>query len=121
MILSNSATDKVINEQRKINSKKISKKEKALEKEFALNSNFGIDDILFSGKVLYGDPLSNYINKVADKVLKDQPKLRSELRFYVLKSYSVNAFSTNQGIIFVTVGFLSQIENEAQIGLCFVP
>ena len=109
------STDKVINEQRKINSKKISKKEKALEKEFALNSNFGIDDILFSGKVLYGDPLSNYINKVADKVLKDQPKLRSELRFYVLKSYSVNAFSTNQGIIFVTVGFLSQIENEAQL------
>ena len=109
------STDKVISEQSKINSKKISKKEKALEKEFALNSHFGIDDILFSGKVLYGDPLSIYINKVADKILKDQPKLRSELRFYVLKSYSVNAFSTNQGIVFVTIGFLSQIENEAQL------
>lgn len=107
--------EKVQTDKSKISKKNISRSEKKLENEFAINSNFGIDEILFSGKVLYGDPLSIYINKVADKVLEKNPKLRKELRFYVLKSYSVNAFSTNQGIIFVTVGLVSQLENEAQL------
>jgi hypothetical protein len=107
--------EKVQTDKNKISKKNISRTEKRLENEFAVNSNFGIDEILFSGKVLYGDPLSIYINKVADKVLEKNPKLRKELRFYVLKSYSVNAFSTNQGIIFVTVGLISQLENEAQL------
>jgi hypothetical protein len=107
--------EKVETDKTKISKKNISRSEKRLENEFAVNSNFGIDEILFSGKVLYGDPLSIYINKIADKVLEKNPKLRKELRFYVLKSYSVNAFSTNQGIIFVTVGLISQLENEAQL------
>jgi hypothetical protein len=107
--------EKVQTDKNKISKKNISRTEKRLENEFAVNSNFGIDEILFSGKVLYGDPLSIYINKVGDKVLEKNPKLRKELRFYVLKSYSVNAFSTNQGIIFVTVGLISQLENEAQL------
>ena len=107
--------EKVQTDKSKISKKNISRTEKRLENEFAVNSNFGIDEILFSGKVLYGDALSIYINKVADKVLEKNPKLRKELRFYVLKSYSVNAFSTNQGIIFVTVGLVSQLENEAQL------
>ena len=109
------SSDKVLIDKSKISKKNISRNDKKLENEFALSSNFGIDEILFSGKVLYGDPLSIYVNKVADKVLESKKNLKSELRFYVLKSYSVNAFSTNQGIIFVTVGLLSQIENEAQL------
>jgi hypothetical protein len=107
--------EKVETDKTKISKKNISRSEKRLENEFAINSNFGIDEILFSGKVLYGDPLSVYVNKVADKVLEKNPKLRKDLRFYILKSYSVNAFSTNQGIIFITVGLVSQLENEAQL------
>jgi beta-barrel assembly-enhancing protease len=41
--------------------------------------------------------------------------LTSELQFYVMKSNEVNAFATNQGIIFVTIGLLSQLENEGQL------
>lgn len=109
------SSEKIQIDKSKISKKNISRSDKKLENEFALSSNFGIDEILFSGKVLYGDPLSQYIDKVADKILENNPKLRSELRFYTIKSYSVNAFATNQGIIFVTVGLMSQIENEAQL------
>ena len=37
------------------------------------------------------------------------------LRFYIIKSTVANAFSTNQGIIFVTTGLIAQVENEAQL------
>jgi beta-barrel assembly-enhancing protease len=109
------SSEKVLNDKKKISQSKLSRRERELEKDFALNSNFGVDEILYSGKVLYGDALSVYINHVADKILENDHKLRSQLRFYVLKTSSVNAFSTSQGIIFVSVGLISQVENEAQL------
>lgn len=83
--------------------------------QFLLETNYLVDELLLSGKILFNDPVSRYINKVADEVLKDQPSLRQKLRFYVVKSPISNAFSTRQGIVFVTLGLISQLENEAQL------
>jgi beta-barrel assembly-enhancing protease len=88
---------------------------KKTKEAFLLQSNFGIDNLLLSGDVIFGDPVTEYINKIADQVLINHKKLRSELRFYVLKSTTVNAFSTNQGIIFVSLGLVAQVQNEAQL------
>lgn len=98
---------------------KLSKSEKRStlksKQQFLLQSNFGIDEMLLSGKVLFNDPLADYVNKVADKALSSDPATRAELRVYVLKSAAVNAFASNQGVIFVTMGMLAQLENEAQL------
>lgn len=83
--------------------------------EFLLKANYMIDELLMSGKVLFGDEVSIYVNKIADKLLANDKELRSKLRFYVLKSNVTNAFATNQGMIFVTLGLISQIETEAQL------
>ncbi|MEA3495539.1 MAG: M48 family metallopeptidase [Bacteroidota bacterium] len=83
--------------------------------QFLLESNFAIDGLLLSGSVLFNDPVSKYINKVADNVLKDHPDLREEIRFYVTKSPSVNAFSTDKGMIFINIGLIAQLSNEAQL------
>ncbi len=90
-------------------------KTKKAKEEFILKSNYFIDDLLMSGNVLFGDPVTKYLNRVADRVLKDEPALRKELRFYCIKSNITNAFTTNQGMIFVTLGLISQLENEAQL------
>jgi len=91
------------------------KSDKKLKENFFLQSNFIIDDLLRSGYILYNDPLGVYVNKVADEVLKERPALRKKLSFYVMRSSVVNAFTTDQGIIFVSMGLLSQLENEAQL------
>ena len=85
------------------------------KEKFMMESNFIIDQILLSGRILFNDPVSNYINKVADNLLENNPELRKELRFYVAKSASVNAFSTDKGIIIVNLGLIAQLENEAQL------
>ena len=90
-------------------------KNENLDKDFFLSTRFFIDELLLSGKILYNEPLSNYVNNVAKYALRTQKKLAKELRFYVLKSNTVNAFSTDQGIIFFTTGLLAQLENEAQL------
>ncbi len=90
---------------------------KAKEKIFLQGIHYGIDEILHSGMVSYGDEVSIYIGKIVDKLLASDPELRAKLRFYTLKSTESNAFSTDQGIVFVTTGLISQLTNEAQLAL----
>lgn len=86
-----------------------------LDKNFFLSTRFFIDELLLSGKVLFNEPLSDYIERVAKYTLRRKKDVFKELRFYVLKSTSANAFSTDQGIIIFTTGLLAQLENEAQL------
>ncbi|MBU0764265.1 MAG: M48 family metalloprotease [Bacteroidetes bacterium] len=98
---------------------KIGKDEKSstrrLKNEYLLVSNYNIDQILSSGLVSFNDPLAEYVGKVADKILEKDPELRSELRFYTLRSTEVNAYATNKGIILVSTGLLAELKNEAQL------
>ena len=86
-----------------------------LKKDFFLSTRFFIDELLQSGKILFNESLSIYLNKVANYALASEPTLLSQLQFYVIKSNDVNAFSTDQGIIFFTTGLFAQLENEAQL------
>ncbi|MFN5415756.1 MAG: M48 family metallopeptidase [Flavobacteriia bacterium] len=89
---------------------------KGLEKEIFLEGvHYAINDLLHSGIVVYGDEVSNYVSSIADKLLVKDENLRRKLRFYTIKSNETNAFSTYQGIIFVTTGLISQLTNEAQL------
>lgn len=85
------------------------------QKEFFLESNFGIDDLLQSGYVMFNDPISEYVNEIANVLLENEPELKGKLRFYTVRSSSVNAFATNQGIVIVNMGLIAQLKNEAQL------
>lgn len=85
------------------------------KEQFLLQSNYVLDNLLTSGKVLFGDSVTNYINQLADILLAEDPELRSKLRFYCLRISDANAFSTDQGMVFVTIGLIAQLENEAQL------
>jgi len=86
------------------------------DKQFLLESNFAIDDILQSGLVLFNDPATDYVNKVLKQLpVKKSRRKTSKPKAYVLNSPAVNAFATDQGYIFVTLGLLANLENEAQL------
>lgn len=77
--------------------------------------HYSIDELLHSGMVIYGDEVTKYVTSVAHRLLKGDATLRSKLRFYTIKSNMTNAFSTDQGIVFVTTGLISQLTSEAQL------
>jgi beta-barrel assembly-enhancing protease len=91
------------------------KMDEDVEQQFLTHIHYNIDEMLNSGIILYGDNSTQYVNDVADKLLENNTKLKRKLQFYVIKSNVTNALSTDQGIIFVTLGLLSQLENEAQL------
>lgn len=82
---------------------------------FHLRSEYLVDELLISGDVIFGDTISNYCNQILDHLLKDDPGLRHKLRIYVVKSPEVNAYATGNGIIFINLGLIAQVENEAQL------
>lgn len=85
------------------------------QRVFIEEVNYTIDGLLYSGLVTYGDPVSHYIQKIGDRLTKGQEGLEGVLRFYTLNSNEANAFSTDQGMVFVTTGLIAQMTNEAQL------
>lgn len=92
-----------------------SRRDRKQEDEFYQRSEYFINEYLVSGDVVFGDTISAYCNRVLDILLKDNPKLRRDLKIYVVKSPLVNASATGNGIIFVNLGLMAQVENEAQL------
>jgi hypothetical protein len=78
-------------------------------------SNFGVDKLLQSGRVCFNDTISNYTTKVLNEIRKTNKSVPENLRVYTVKSPIVNAFTTDQGIIFINTGLLAQLVNEAQL------
>jgi beta-barrel assembly-enhancing protease len=86
------------------------------KKEFFVEQiNYSIDQILHSGNVTFGDTISMYLQEVGDKLIAGETNLRGKLRFYTYNSTEANAFSTRQGIVFVTTGLIAQLTSEAQL------
>lgn len=85
------------------------------KESFYLKSNFNINRFLTSGKVLFNDEVSVYLGQVLDELLKDDQALRGKIRVYTVKSAAVNAYTTENGIIFVNLGLLARMQSEAQL------
>lgn len=85
------------------------------DKQQIREASYRINKMLAGGHIVFGDPLSDLANRIADTLLRDYPDLRSELRFYTVTSPDVNAFTTPQGMIFINVGLMAQVEDESQL------
>lgn len=84
--------------------------------QFELESNFALDNLLRSGIVLFNDEVSEYLAAVAKTLLDAKPLSgKKAIKAYALRSAAVNAFATERGEVFVTLGLVAQLENEAQL------
>lgn len=86
-----------------------------IESTFTYNSHYYIDRLLKSGLTVYNDPISTYANSILQEILRVNPQLKRNAKVYLLRRPDVNAFATDHGIIFITMGLLAHLENEAQL------
>lgn len=80
-----------------------------------MEASYYINRLTSNGRILYGDPITRMVERIADTLLKEYPELRKELRFYTVKSPAVNAFATGQGMIFVNTGLVSSVLSEDEL------
>lgn len=95
--------------------KKREDENKGLKSTFLTASNYQIERIVRSGNTLINDEITDYLNKIADIVLKDNPGLRKQLNIFTYKSSVVNAYSFDKGYVFIDIGLIAQAETEAQL------
>lgn len=105
--------DKALSHQNDEISASDTKKDKKLKSEFVLKSTYSLDELLTSGKIVFGTEINETINKIGNSLLSDLNK--DKIRFYILKSNSANAFSTSQGMIFFTTELLARINTESEL------
>ncbi|HLG03797.1 MAG TPA: M48 family metallopeptidase, partial [Bacteroidia bacterium] len=111
-----STTEKIKEDRKKIDLG-LDKGMQKTEDDFYMQTNYAVDQLRFSGTVLVNDTMGMYVNRVADTLLAGDPELRKKLTFFILRSQYVNAFTTNEGAIFVTVGLLTRLHNEAELAM----
>jgi hypothetical protein len=92
-----------------------SEKDSSQLDQFWLGQHHAIDEILMSGKLSFGDPVSVYLNKIVDGILADDPVLRKQIRVYYYHSPGVNAFAVADGIIAIYTGLLAHVKSEAEL------
>lgn len=85
--------------------------------KFYESSNYYLENLLRSGKVLFGDEMTDYVQSLTDLLLtkSNKEELKKYISVFVIKSEDVNAFAMQDGSIFITVGLLAQVENEAEL------
>ncbi len=83
--------------------------------KFLLLNTQALNILYNSGFVIFNDPISNYAEKILDLILKNNPELRSKINIYTIKTTSASAFSSSDGNIFISIGLMAQLQNEAQL------
>ena len=47
-----------------------------MKQDFLLQNSYAVNTLLLSGKVLYNDPVGEYVSKVADEILENDEALK---------------------------------------------
>ncbi|MFN6944489.1 MAG: M48 family metallopeptidase, partial [Cytophagaceae bacterium] len=92
------------------NDKDLDKLKEKLILGSALNHSF----YFRSGLILFGDPVTNYLNKMKDVLLKEHD-LKDKISIYTLRSSEVNAFCALDGNVYFTLGLISRANSEAEL------
>lgn len=83
--------------------------------EFIIESNYMIDRLLKSHLLLFNTPLNQLVEEITALILKDDPEAIQDIDLYIIKSSEVNAFATDRGDIFITMGLLARLDTEAEL------
>ncbi len=115
--LKNNTTAIVQENMKKIRNQKSDRLTKRQELEHSIRVGFLEEELLTGGQILYGEPMSEFVEKVGLKLLEGNEELKDKLQFYVLRSHVPNAYATSGGLVFVSIGLLARLENEAQLAV----
>lgn len=113
--LCNLFTEAYSSEKVNMNTVKSTRSERKIKEKYLQESNYYLNQILLSGIVLYNTPINEYVDKIMDKILINEPEIRKNIRLYILKTPTVNASATDKGIMFVNLGLIAQSGSESQL------
>jgi hypothetical protein len=83
--------------------------------DFIYTSEYTFSYFVESGFVTTGDEVSLYAARIIERLLKNEPDLNGRISTYIVRTDDARFFSFDNGIILLSIGLLSKLENEAQL------
>jgi len=74
-------------------------------------------NMLNSNSIIATGELYEKVNSIFDRIVKQNPEIPQNTRLVLYRSNDFNAFTMGDNIIFVHIGLLDDLKNEAQIAL----
>lgn len=71
--------------------------------------------LIKSGDILYGTEINVYVASVGKRLADKTKNLDKDLHFYVVRNSNLEAYTSRQGFVFVNMGLLAHLDNEAQL------
>jgi hypothetical protein len=68
-----------------------------------------------SGAINFSSEATRYLNDLKDFILKDYPRAAKDIQIFITYNPTLNAFATINKNIYVNVGLLARVYNEAQL------
>lgn len=65
--------------------------------------------------IYQSDTLTRYVDNIGSRIAVYSDRDEIEYKFYVLRTFEINAFAAPGGFIFVTRGLLNEMEHEAEL------
>lgn len=84
-------------------------------KQYYALSNYAFKQAMQNGQVYFNDEFSDYLGGIADRLLADEPELRSQIRIYATRLAVPNAAAWRNGVVFFNMPLFSYMQSEAQI------
>jgi beta-barrel assembly-enhancing protease len=73
------------------------------------------DDLVRKGMLLETETLTAYIERVGRPLVPDEASNVVDIHFNILRTPEVNAYAAPSGYVYLSVGLLARLENEAEL------
>ena len=87
-----------------------------IEEEKAIGGSLAVEVFSRYGGMVKNQDLQRYVNLVGQSIAEVSDRPEIEYHFAVVNTEHPNAFATPGGYVFVSLGLLRMLENEAQLG-----
>lgn len=82
---------------------------------FVTFSQYALSQAMRSGSIYLNPEINDYLNRLVDYLLRDQPDFREKIHVYGTKILIPNASCWTDGTLFVNLSLLPYLDNEAQL------
>lgn len=84
------------------------------QKTFIIQSNYLLDQILKGDLILFNTPLNSLVEQVGNQLMGEEVTV-NRTHFFIIKSSAINAFASDRGDIFITLGLLARLKTESEL------
>lgn len=85
--------------------------------QYYTDMSFEQYNCLKHGNVLFNTVINDYLDRIIDRLLIDEPELKSKIKVFPILENQANAWAYGNGQIYITLDYIARFKTEAQLAM----